>query len=89
MQLVTELASTIVAAAVAAYLASLMAAPTMTRAIAVSLLALFASLSIGASYWNWYGFPTAFVAAEACTELIGWLLGGLAIARIVPAAGAH
>jgi hypothetical protein len=87
-QLVTELASTMLAAAVAAYLASLMVAPMMTRAIAVALLALFASLSIGASYWNWYGFPTAFVAAEAFTELIGWLLGGLAIARIVPAAGA-
>jgi hypothetical protein len=86
-QLITELLSTMLAAAVAAYLASLMAAPTMTRAIAVSLLALFASLSIGASYWNWYGFPTAFVAAEAFTEIIGWLLGGLAIARIVPAAG--
>jgi hypothetical protein len=86
-QLITELLSTMLAAAVAAYLASLMAAPTMTRAIAVSLLALFASLSIGASYWNWYGFPTAFVAAEAFTEIICWLLGGLAIARIVPAAG--
>jgi hypothetical protein len=88
-QLLTELASTMLAAAVAAYLASLMAAPTVTRAIAVSLLALFASLSIGASYWNWYGFPTAFVAAEALTEFVGWLLGGFAIARIVPAAGAH
>ena len=51
-QLVTELASTMLAAAVAAYLASLMVAPMMTRAIAVALLALFASLSIGASYWN-------------------------------------
>jgi hypothetical protein len=85
-QLVTELASTMLAAAVAAYLASLMAGPMMTRAIAVALLALFASLSVGASYWNWYGFPTAFIAAEAFTELIGWLLAGLAIARIVPAA---
>jgi hypothetical protein len=85
-QLVTELASTMLAAAVAAYLASLMAGPMMTRAIAVALLALFASLSVGASYWNWYGFPTAFVAAEALTELIGWLLGGLVISRLVPAA---
>ena len=51
-QLAAELASTMLAAAVAAYLASLMVAPMMTRAIAVALLALFASLSIGASYWN-------------------------------------
>jgi hypothetical protein len=53
--------------------------------MAVALLALFASLSISASYWNWYDFPAAFVGGELVTELIGWTLAGLAIAKIVPA----
>jgi hypothetical protein len=87
-QLLTELASTILAAGVAAFLVSFMAGSMLMRATAVALLALFSSLSIGASYWNWYGFPIAFVGAELGTELIGWFLGGIAIARIVPAAGA-
>jgi hypothetical protein len=84
-QLAIELASAILAAGVAAYLLSLVGAPYLTRVVAVALLAVFASLSISASYWNWYGFPTAFVAGELVTELIGWLLAGLAIAWLVPA----
>lgn len=82
-QLAIELASGILAAGVAAYLVSLITAPYLTRVVAVALLAVYASLSLSASYWNWYGFPAAYVAGELVTELIGWLLAGLAIARIV------
>jgi hypothetical protein len=85
-QLLSELGTTIVAAGIAAFLVSLMAAPYLRRAIAVGLLALFATLSLTVSYWIWYGFPLAFIAASLVTELVGWLLAGLAIAKIVPAA---
>lgn len=87
-QLGNELVSTILAAGVAAFLVSLMAASYVQRVAAVALLALFAWLSLSVSYWNWYGFPAAFVAGELATELIGWLLAGLAIARIAPRAAA-
>jgi uncharacterized membrane protein len=39
---------------------------------------------VTASYWIWYGFPGAFIAAGLVTEFAGWLLAGLAIAKIVP-----
>lgn len=80
-QLATELVSNILAAAVAALVVSMMAAPYFTRVIAVVLLALFAFLSLTLSYWNWYGFPSSFIRAELVTELVGWFLAGLAIAR--------
>jgi hypothetical protein len=58
----------------------------MKRAFAIALLAIFASVSLSFSYWIWYGFPAAFVLGELVTELIGWYLAGLAIAKIVPSA---
>lgn len=86
-QLVNELLSSILAAGVAAFLVSLMPVPYGRRVVAVALLPVFASISLSVSYWNWYGFPAAFVGGELATELIGWLLAGLAIARIVPRPG--
>jgi hypothetical protein len=58
----------------------------MKRAFAITLLAIFASVSLTFSYWIWYGFPAAFVLGEMVTELIGWFLAGLAIAKLVPPA---
>jgi hypothetical protein len=83
-QLVNELLSSILAAGVAAFLVSLMAVSYGRRVVAVALLPVFASLSLSVSYWNWYGFPAAFVGGELVTELIGWTLGGLAIGKIAP-----
>jgi hypothetical protein len=40
-------------------------------------------LSIGVSYWNWYGFPLDFTAGEAIMEIVGWFLAGLVLAAIV------
>jgi hypothetical protein len=82
-QLVSELVANVLAAAVAAVLLSIMVAPYVARAFYVALLALFAFLSISASQWIWYGFPTAFVAASLAVEFVGWFLAGLAMAKIV------
>ncbi len=86
-QLIAELVTNVLAAAVAAILLSFMAAPYITKAVSTALLALFAFLSLSASHWIWYGFPTAFVVGELVTEFIGWLLAGLAIARIMSSRG--
>ena len=53
------------------------------RVLSVAALGLFAWLSISVSQWSWYGFPTAFVRAEAIDQVLGWLCGGVAIAVIV------
>jgi len=81
-----ELFSNILAAAVAAFIASLLAAAYGRRVLAITLLGLFGWLSLIVSYWIWYGFPTAYILGEGINEVVGWFLAGLAIAKIVPRA---
>ncbi|HKR63718.1 MAG TPA: hypothetical protein VJZ00_08300 [Thermoanaerobaculia bacterium] len=69
---------------VAAWVVSRTVGTYGTRVIIVAMFAVFAFLSITASHWIWYQFPTPFVMAEFIGELIAYLLGGLAIAKIVP-----
>jgi len=82
-RLINEVLSNIAAALVAAILVSLMVGGYLKRASAVALFGLFGVISILFSYWNWYGFPTAFICAETVMEVVGWFLAGLAIAKIV------
>lgn len=81
-----ELLTNIIGAYIAAILAAMMVGTMMKRAFAIALLAIFASVSLTFSYWIWYGFPAAFVLGELVTELIGWALAGLVIAKLVPPA---
>lgn len=81
-KLVTEFASNVLGAGVAALLVAWMAASYGRRVLAVTLLGLFGWLSISASYWNWYGFPGEFFAAEGLEQVVGWFLAGLPIAGI-------
>jgi hypothetical protein len=84
-----ELLTNIAGAYIAAILAAMMVGTMMKRAFAIALLAIFASVSLTFSYWIWYGFPAAFVLGEMVTELIGWFLAGLAIAKLVPPANSQ
>jgi hypothetical protein len=83
-QLINEFVSNVLAALVAALIVAMVAGTYFRRVAVVLLLALFAFLSLSVSYWNWYGFPTNFIGAELVTELIGWFLAGLAIAKLAP-----
>ena len=83
-QLFNEFLSNVLGAWVAALVVALMAASYWRRVGAIALFGLFAWLSISVSYWNWYGFPSDFILAEGVDQVAGWLLAGLAIARIVP-----
>jgi len=79
----SELASDVLAALIAAILVSMMIGGWLKRAVAVALMGLFGVISLLVSYWIWYGFPAPFVAGELVTEVVGWLLAGLAIAKMV------
>jgi hypothetical protein len=81
-----ELLSNVLAAAVAAFIASLLAAAYGKRVLAITLLGLFGWLSLIVSYWIWYGFPAAYILGEGINEVVGWFLAGLVIAKIVPPA---
>lgn len=82
-----ELATDIAAAWIVALVFAAMAAGDGRRMLIAALLGLFAWLSISVSYWNWYGYPLAYVTGEAIDQIVGWALGGLAMAKLVkPAA---
>lgn len=49
----------------------------------VGLVGLAAGLTTNVSYWNWYGFPGNYTAAYAATDIIGYIVVGLAIAAIL------
>ena len=38
-----------------------------------------AATATNVSYWNWYSFPTTFTAAAIVTEIIGYILTGMAV----------
>lgn len=82
--LIVEFISNVLAAFVAALVVSMIAGYSR-RVFAVLLLSVFAFLSLSVSYWNWYSYPATYIGAELLTEAIGWLLAGLAIARLAPA----
>jgi len=54
------------------------------RAFVVAMFALFTFFSVSASHWIWYHFPTEFICAELIMEFVGYLLAGVAMAKIVP-----
>jgi hypothetical protein len=39
----------------------------------------FVSLAVDFSYWNWYGFPTAYLAAQMIEQVVGWSLAALVL----------
>ena len=73
----------VIAALIGAILVSFMVGSWFKRAFAVALFGLFGVVSLLVSYWIWYGFPAQFVCGETITEVVGWFLAGLAIAKIV------
>jgi hypothetical protein len=82
-QLLTELASNIVAALLAAVVLTRLTGSYLTRVSLLVLAGVLGWVSISISYWNWYRFPTSFTLAEGVMETVGWLLAGLALAAIV------
>ena len=81
--LVTELISNILACMLAAFVISMTVSSFGGRLIASALFGLVAWLSVDISYWNWYGFPTDYVMAQAADQLVGWFLAGIPIAFLV------
>jgi len=82
-QLSTQLATDIAAALIAAILLSQTGAGFLGRVLFVALLGPFSWVTISVPHWNWYGFPSDFTTGEAIDQVVGWFLGGLALAAIV------
>jgi hypothetical protein len=83
-KLLTQFLCHFLAAAIASLIVSRMIGPSWQRVLAVTLFGAFACLSVGTIYWNWYGFPDSFFAAQCVDQVVGWLLAGVAIVVVVP-----
>ena len=81
-QLLTELLACIAAALLAGFIAIRVVGGYVARLLVVALLGPITWLSVSASYWNWYGFPSAFSAAEFIMEAASWLIAAFFIAAI-------
>ncbi len=50
----------------------------------VAVAGLLASLPTNISYWNWYGFPTAYTLGYMAIQIIGFAIAGTVAAFILP-----
>lgn len=82
-QLGTEFGTNVLASFAAALILWLAGVGFGRGVIISTLVGLAGWLSINASYWTWYKFPTDFVTAELIDQVVGWLLSGLVIAFIL------
>lgn len=67
----------------AAFVAAAVPGSRGKRILVVAAFGLFAWLAVSVPYWNWYRFPAAFTAGSFLEQVIGWVLGGIAIAFIL------
>jgi hypothetical protein len=44
---------------------------------------LLASLATNVSYWNWYGFPASYTLAYMSTQIVGFLVAGVAASLVL------
>jgi len=50
----------------------------------VFVAGILAAIATNVSYWNWYGFPTVYIASYMLTEVVGFLCVGLVAALVLP-----
>jgi hypothetical protein len=55
----------------------------MARVAFVTMLAVFPILNGDLPYWNWYGFPVVYTLAQFVLRIVGFLVGGLVVAKFV------
>jgi hypothetical protein len=82
-QLLIELLATILCGLMAAYVLASTVGSIGSRAILVGLMGLFTWFAISISQWNWYKFPFSFILVDGLDQVIGWLLAGLLMAKMI------
>lgn len=72
--------SSVLAAAIVAWVLSLGAFGFGRRVLIAASLGLFAWLAVSVPQWNWYLFPAEFTIGAALDQVIGWLIAGAGMA---------
>jgi len=82
-QLVIEFLATVLCGLIAAFILAATVGSLRCRATMVAMIGLFGWLAISVSQWNWYSFPFSFIALDAIDQVIGWLLAGFLMAKMI------
>ena len=82
-QLVIEFLATILCGLIAASILSATVGSLRCRATMVAMMGFFTWLAISVSQWTWYHFPFSFIALDAIDQVIGWLLAGFLMAKMI------
>lgn len=82
-QLVISFLTDLLCALVAAFVLASTVGSFVRRVMIVASLGLFSWLAISVQQWDWYHFPFVFVALDAINQVIGWLLAGLLMAKMI------
>lgn len=53
------------------------------RVMFVTVAGILAAIATNLSLWNWYGFNTAYTAANVVMEVVGFLCAGIVIALVL------
>jgi hypothetical protein len=53
------------------------------RVLFFTLMGILPALRTDISYWNWYGFPTVYTAAQFTVNIVGFCVAGLVLAKII------
>ena len=87
-QLPIEFATNFFCALLASILIAAIGGSYLRRVGMITLLGVFAGVAVLIPYWNWYYFPFDFVLGGLICHVVGWLLAGLVIAKVVKPANA-
>src|SRR4051794_28274263 len=68
VKLLTQFLGNLLAASIAAFIISLVFASYGQRVLVITLLGVFAWLTISLIYWNWYGYPGSFFVAQGVDQ---------------------
>ena len=79
-QLLVEFLATVLCGCIAASILSATVGSIRCRA---TMVGLFTWLAISISQWTWYRFPFSFIALDAIDQVIGWLLAGFLMAKMI------
>lgn len=78
-----EFATNVLSALLAALVLMQVAGGFASRLFCVTLLGLFAGLTVNVPLWNWYGFSDGFTIAALIMHGVGWFLAGIPLAIMV------
>ena len=53
----------------------------------VLVAGILAAITTNVSYWNWYGFPSAYTAGYMFIQIVGFFLVGIVAALVLPRRG--